>query len=232
MKIQQNAINILERTSNFLKSGVIKQQPAWYKVVGSIPPQVDLTRKAAVNQQNTTNFVSQPSTFKTRVNPRTIKNKLYRSQKLEFVEDELRALFYDQHPWERANPKLVVENANDIELFKLDWSNIRQLTKPFDGENVVQRTLYLVQNENLSILEAYDKARFEYYQVKMQLEAEDSISKEEATMYGAQFKESALEYGFQKEQEVIDQWKEEAEQQTELLQNKAAGVNNLEKDST
>ena len=65
-----------------------------------------------------------------------------------------------------------------------------QLYKPLDGESVVQRTLWLLKNnttKGLTMVEAYDKARFEFYKLRMSEEMESHVAKEESTMYGSVF---------------------------------------------
>ncbi|ODV95978.1 hypothetical protein PACTADRAFT_49403 [Pachysolen tannophilus NRRL Y-2460] len=221
MKIQTNALNVLERTSHYLKSGLLKKQPLWYKVVAAYPPQKDLTRKVKrVNEvlKNASELEpSKKALYKTRIQPNRLKNKLYQSQKLKFLEDDLRKLFYEQHPWELADPKNLIENEKIMHK-TLNWKTIRQLYVPLSGESVVQRTLYILENENLSLLNAYDKARFEYYRVKIEQESEENISKEESAMYGAVFDKSLVEFGFNKEQEIIEKWKQDAEAATQLLE--------------
>ena len=49
MKIQANAVNVLERTSNYLNSGVIKTPPAWFNVVAKNPPRKKFTREPKFN---------------------------------------------------------------------------------------------------------------------------------------------------------------------------------------
>ena len=59
MKIQTNAVNVLERTSNYLNSGVLKTPPAWFNVVAKHPPRKQFTREPVLND---------PVTGKSRVN--------------------------------------------------------------------------------------------------------------------------------------------------------------------
>lgn len=225
MKSQRNALNVLERTSHYLKAGLLTEQPAWFKVVGSYPPQKDLTKKVHPQRLKDAQRKGIPSnskaTSQTRLKAKHLSNRLYKNQKIRFLEDSLRKLFYEQHPWELADPKLLIENENLLKAGMLDWSTIRQVYKPVDGESVVQRTMYLLQNQDqnkkeLSVVEAYDMARFEYYRVKMELDMERQISLEESEMYGAVYHTSPVGFGFAKEQEVIDNWVQKADELTQV----------------
>ncbi|CCK68206.1 mitochondrial 37S ribosomal protein mS23 KNAG_0A05410 [Huiozyma naganishii CBS 8797] len=229
MKIQTNAVNILERTSAFLESGVIQKVPAWYNVVAANPPKKKFERKPI--------FVN-PSTGKARVNLKSFldskrnaheiyktrysmadkqvsHNALYRPPKLVYLEDQLRQLFYDQHPWERSRPMILIENNVTP---KFDWSRIQQLGKRLDGESVVQRALFLLEGGHCdSLSTAYDKARFEFYRIRMQQELEEQISQEEAAMYGSVYTQSAIEFGLEKEGKVIETWKRRVIKETEAM---------------
>lgn len=248
MKLQTKSLEVLERTSKFLKSGVIEQTPAWFNVVSANPPVKNLVRQPNFKYRKT--LEEQQSILDTEIEKQNKKlkdaftynedthfyktkikrqeNDIYRPIKLKFLEDELRNLFYQQHPWELADPKLLIENTGN-DAAKQDWSSIIQINKKLDGESVVQRTLYLLKEnkdllkkgakaKKLSLADAYDIARYEYYQVKMQRELEAQIAKEEAQLYGATFKPSSIEYGFNKEQQVIDQWKADAIEATKKLE--------------
>ncbi|KAK6459421.1 mitochondrial ribosome small subunit component [Scheffersomyces xylosifermentans] len=242
MKIQTKATTVLERTSHYLKVGVLKQKPAWYDVVGAYPPHTDLTKKAKVLDLQAQRPDPYTSLFGTRNNDGTIKtrpspedrlqknNSISRIPKLEFLEDELRDVFYHQHPWEFSRPKTLIENKGD-EFKECDWSHMLQFNKPLDGESVVQRTLWLLaeskkQGKPKSLFEAYDKARFEFYRLRMEEEMNSAVSKEESTMYGAVFPSSNVEWGVQKEQEFIDVWAKVAQDKTKVaMANRSRGTN-------
>ncbi|ABN68219.2 mitochondrial ribosome small subunit component [Scheffersomyces stipitis CBS 6054] len=232
MKIQSKATTVLERTSHYLKVGVLKQKPAWYDVVGAFPPHTDLTKKPKVLELKTQKPDPFTSLFGTSRNDGTVKtrasafdrlqknNSISRIPQLEFLEDELRDVFYHQHPWEFSRPKTLIENKGD-EYKDCDWSHMLQFNKPLDGESVVQRTLWLLADSKkngpkLSLFEAYDKARFEFYRLRMREEMNSSVSREESVMYGAVFPTTHLEWGVQKEQEYIDVWAKVASDKTKV----------------
>lgn len=228
MKLQTKAARVLERTSHYINRGVIRDKPAWFDAVAAVPPAFDLAKKPTnlrVNQkedpQNTL-WTRQNNIVKTRglKADRTQKNNdVSRIPKLEFLEDRLRDVFYHQHPWEFARPKTLIENKG-TDADNCDWSRMLQLSKPLDGESVVQRTLWLLQNNKegkpSTLVEAYDQARFEFYQLRMADEMESAVSREESTMFGAHFSSTNLQWGLAQEQEAIDRWVKSGDRKTKL----------------
>lgn len=225
MKIQTGAVDVVKRTSAYLKCGLLKEQPAWYDVVASAPPLTKFTREPVKRPPDGTNDKPQrhgnteqssSGLFVTRLRSRDKKiENLYRIPRLAYLEDKLRSLFYAQHPWEMSRPRILIENALDGSS---NWSSMRQLGKPLDGESVVQRTLYLLHNgEYKELPQAYERARREFYALRMQEEQEQQVAAEEAAMYGTCFHDSAIMHGLRREQRVIDQWKEQVIRETESL---------------
>lgn len=220
MKVQRGATGVLERTSHYLRSGLLQHKPAWFDVVGAHPPSINLTKKAKLfeTERQTEDpkvslFQNIDGKYKTRSNvqDRNQKNNLVsRVPKLQFLEDELRDVFYHQHPWEFSRPKVLVETLGD-DISKCDWSHMLQFNKPLDGESVVQRTLWLLAKSKAdgkpsTLLEAYDHARFEFYRLRMEEEMSSAVSREESSMYGAVFPSPHLEHGINQEQAYIDEW--------------------------
>lgn len=220
MKVQTGATGVLERTSHYLKAGLLRTKPAWFDVVGAHPPSTNLTKKPKLFETGGQKsdplesiFTKINGEYKTRssVEDRKQKNNLVsRVPKLQFLEDQLRDVFYHQHPWEFSRPKVLVETLGD-DNSKCDWSHMLQFNKPLDGESVVQRTLWLLNRskmdgKSITLFDAYDEARFEFYRLRMEEEMSSAVSREESTMYGAVFPSPHLEHGVNQEQEYIDIW--------------------------
>lgn len=228
MKLQTGAVNVLERTSAYLRSGLLKETPAWYQVVASVPPTTKFTReprflnpstgKKTIQHKDFAQNVNSKGFYKTRnssFDRKPLDSRLYKPPKLQYVEDQLRQVFYQQHPWELSRPKLLVENEINENM---DWSHMLQLGKPLDGESAVQRTMYLLQSDSgLGMTEAYDRARFEFYRLRMQEEIEKQVAQEEAEMSGSVFSSSAIDFGVEQEQKFIEVWKRRTLEETELL---------------
>ncbi|KAH3685832.1 hypothetical protein WICPIJ_003191 [Wickerhamomyces pijperi] len=231
MKPQTGAVNVLERTSHYLKSGVLRNKPVWLQAVANNPP--------------TKNFLKEPKTLKLeqsiKVDREILPNpnaplyntkskntakSLYKIPKLNYVEDELREIFYKQHPWELSRPKILLENSgNDAKT--QDWSKLTQINKQLDGESVIQRAIYLINNESKTLKEAYEQSRFEFYRLRIQQELEEQISKEENSMFGASYDVTPVEFGLAKEQEFIDKWVVDATELTKISEANKSNVGDV-----
>jgi small subunit ribosomal protein S23 len=136
-------------------------------------------------------------------------NKLFQPADIRYEEDKLRERFFSDHPWELARPRVVLER--DGEGGKgVDWSRgVQQPGRPTTGEDVVQRQLYLLQSKpELTINQAYDEARKEFYGIRRQEDIQRRISAEEAEHSGAYFGPSILQWSMQIENKQYDDWEE------------------------
>ncbi|KAK3986636.1 mitochondrial ribosomal protein S25-domain-containing protein [Cladorrhinum sp. PSN332] len=169
--------------------------PNRFKAIESIPPAEILTRPYPIQHTK----ASKPSSK----NPK----KLFRPTKIAFPEDQLRADFFRDHPWELARPKMVLELDGKDARYR-DWSTgLRQPGMKLSGESVVQRQLWLMQVGKMSRRAAYDKARKEFYDLRQSEEIENRIAIEEARMVGAYFGKTDLQVGMEMESQSYDAWK-------------------------
>ena len=181
---------MLQRAAHLLRAQRTSRdpvfEPTWFRVVANHPPTQNLARKPH-NLEKFTDKTSKESAvqqeprassghYVTRQPPRfngiyTNSRHLYRPKKITYFEDEIRKLFFEHHPWELARPKLLVE-TDGKDSTRTNWSTLDQLSKKLDGESVVQRTIYLLENEpkyakSKSWLAAYDQARLEFYRLRI-----------------------------------------------------------------
>lgn len=144
------------------------------------------------------------------------KNKIFSENQyagLGFLEDKIKTKFYDQHPWELTNPKVLIEQQNNILNLDLDWFTICPTGKQLDGDSVAQRTLYIMKNENMKLFEAYNKALLEFYEKRIEEEFETSVAIEESEMLGVLYNDYSngiIDTQYLKEQKDLMKWKEEA----------------------
>lgn len=123
-------LRVYQATSQLLSSGRIQHQPAWFATVGNIPPAQILVRTLPVDQTNS------------RARRRHTKkpSRMFAPQRIMYDEDRLRRDFFEDHPWELARPRVVLENdGKDAQRY--DWSNIRQPGKALDGERFAAKVL-------------------------------------------------------------------------------------------
>ena len=72
--------------------------------------------------------------------------------------------------------------------------------------------------------EAYDRARREFYDERLQEDTERRVAKEEAMYTGAQFGPSTMEIGMKLEDEEYARWRTWAEKEAEALEQKRAAM--------
>ncbi len=131
---------VLETVSSYLKTGLLTKEPRWLRIVGSHPPVKDLSFRPKTREfiQNDSHIskkdIKANGIYKTKVKKGANGNKnLFRPKNIVYREVDIRKLFFEQHPWELARPRIVVENSgNDTKNY--DWSRIQQFGKSLDGE--------------------------------------------------------------------------------------------------
>lgn len=221
-RIKTAAVDIVEITSGRIAAGMLSNEPIWYRAMAANMPTTTYQHKphfeklaqiAKKESEKLNEFI------RTRSKPVRVRTRhLYEPVHLKYLEDNIREIFYKQHPWELARPRIVVENSGD-DFAKQDWSKMYQSNKKLDGESVVQRCIHLLGKDHevhdqQALLEAYDKARFEFYKLRMQEDVENVTAAEEAEMFGAQFATSSMERNLFHEQKRIEDWKEKAVEMT------------------
>lgn len=88
---------------------------------------------------------------------------------------------------------------------------------------MVQRQLWLLNNvPDITKTEAYDIARREFYRLRLQEDIERRVAAEEAEATGAEFQPRMLDLGMELENEEFERWKEWAQMEAQLLNQKAA----------
>ncbi|PSK34946.1 37S ribosomal protein S25, mitochondrial [Elsinoe australis] len=132
---------------------------------------------------------------------------MFQPVKIDYPEDKLREEFFGDHPWELARPRTILEDDGK-DYQRQNWNRLEAPGRPLNGESVVQRQVWLMENEGLTKLEAYDKARKEFYKIREQQDIDRRIAKEEAQYVGAHFGKSALDMGMELEDREFESWKE------------------------
>ncbi|CZT06276.1 hypothetical protein WAI453_006287 [Rhynchosporium graminicola] len=206
-RVYQTAHHLLETAS-------ISQPPPWFTTIGAIPPSEILTRTQPMQHRDVprrSSKIRKPS-------------KMFRPQNIVYEEDKLRMEFYSDHPWELARPRIVLEeDGKDGQ--RCDWSRIEQPGRQLNGESVIQRQLWLINNApGMTNNQAYDIARKEFYALRHEEELERKVQREEALWTGAYFGKGPVEVGMELEDKAYESWKKwaETEVQTMAIQRDAA----------
>ncbi|KAI8692606.1 hypothetical protein LRP88_07533 [Fusarium phalaenopsidis] len=176
--------------------------PPWYNIMQTVPPSETLVRTIPPRHRAP--------------NPRATKPKnIFRPQRIRYLEDALRTTFYKDHPWELARPRIIMElDGKDYQ--HCDWSKgLKQPGIPLTGECVVQRQMWLMENENVSERKAYDVTRREFYRLRQEEEIEKRVAVEEARHVGAYFGKTRIDVSHGLEDREFENWKLWAGKETE-----------------
>jgi small subunit ribosomal protein S23 len=77
---------------------------------------------------------------------------------------------------------------------------------------------------HITKLQAYDQARKEFYDLRLQEDIERRVAKEEAMSTGAYFGPSRIEIGMGLEDKEFERWKEWASKEVEVLEQRLAAL--------
>ncbi|KAG9240965.1 mitochondrial ribosomal protein S25 [Calycina marina] len=203
---------VYQIVTQILESRGMPQPPPWYKTIESIPPAAILTRTQPVQHREL------------RKSKKRKPSRMFHPQPIEYEEDKLRRDFFRDHPWELARPRIVLEN-DGRDGQKVDWSRgIQQPGRQLSGESVVQRQLWLMNEQGMPNSQAYDMARKEFYHLRHQEDVERRVAREEAEWVGADFAKGALEVSMELEDKSYESWKSWAEKEVEVLNRQRDGA--------
>ncbi|KAI6781584.1 uncharacterized protein J7T54_005295 [Emericellopsis cladophorae] len=202
---QLRPANVWRAKNDLLKTNLLSTdkgaaRPPWYDVLRSTPPSETLVRTVRPRH----------------VVDSTSNKQYYKPQEIVYPEDALRRLFYKDHPWELARPRMIVElDGKDYQ--KTDWSKgLRQPGIPLSGESVVQRMLYRMDVEGMTQEKAYDVTRREFYRLRQEEEIARRVTLEEARHVGAYFGLDRRDIAMKLENNEFENWKVWAAKQAEL----------------
>lgn len=215
-RLNLTAFNVRRTALAKFKSNQIANQPVWADIIQEVPPAQILVRQQPVKHPltkirtrslpggKTEQYVQLPE-------PRRVRSakarNVFQPRQLRYEEDSLRKTFFSDHPWELARPRVIVETSGDQHT-AADWSKgLVQPGIPLSGECVVQRQLWLLQNiPDITVPQAYDIARKEFYTLRRREERRDRIAAEEARHMGAKFGKSANQISMGIENAAYNEW--------------------------
>lgn len=215
-RINLTALRVRTQALANVETRKTKTRPIWVDIAADVPPAQVMTRQQPIRHELTRTRTKQLPNGKlvqtTEVTiakkPRSYRpSKMFMPMPVRYEEDALRARFFADHPWELARPRVVLETDGDQHR-DADWSTgLLQPGIPLSGESVVQRQLYFLHAiPNITVAEAYDKARREFYVLRRQEDLRRRIAAEEAEATGAIFSPNALVWGMQNESKMYDDW--------------------------
>ncbi|SMQ55952.1 unnamed protein product [Zymoseptoria tritici ST99CH_3D7] len=214
------AQNVHKTASQLLAAKRLQAPPPWHSIIATYPPSDRLVRTPKQRPQK----------------PGKRASRLFQPLNVKYEEDRLRWEYFNDHPWELARPRVMLEEdgrdhekwdwslpldyalrrpppgAKDAMGRQLDneWDNkfATQSGRPLNGEAVVQRQQHLMKAESLPAAKAYDRARKELYRARHFREVQQRVAREEALAQGAYFGPGPLQIGMQIEDKMYENWKE------------------------
>jgi len=118
---------VTQELNHTILGGKTIPTPPWYNIIQSVPPAETLVRNVTPRLQKGSRKQTKPK-------------KLFRPQRITYVEDTLRSTFYRDHPWELARPRVILESDGKDYQY-CDWSKgLRQPNIPLSGEWQVLRS--------------------------------------------------------------------------------------------
>ncbi|KAI7322771.1 ATP-dependent DNA helicase, partial [Hortaea werneckii] len=231
-----------QKATQLLSSKRLPNPPPWYHISSTVPPSSRLDRPPLQRSQIPGH--KPPGGKK--------KSKLFKPLQLKYEEDRLRWEYFNDHPWELARPRVVLENdgrdaerwdwsvpldhalnrprAGDVNALgrrtDAEWDRVRrtQAGRPINGEAVVQRQSYLMSHDGLTTALAYDIARKEFYRYRHYLETSTRVAREEALAVGAFFGPGPVEIGMHLENQAYEGWKVWAEKEVAAMKQMAGAA--------
>ncbi|KAJ1662590.1 mitochondrial ribosomal small subunit component [Coemansia sp. RSA 1813] len=201
---------IKQAYEQLLQADLRDKVPAWLSAMRSVPPSDSLTRtpshlstsgkldfegKHAASENRQSAGISSRVKIERQLPQGCVTNRHTKSflrtrnarpLKIVFPEDELRREFYNNHPFEKFRPRIVMETDGKNNQ---DWSQLSKSTSHVVGESVVRYQYYLMQTKGMSKQDAYALATSEFYKVRAREEMETRIARQEAMFYGARMLE-------------------------------------------
>lgn len=110
-----------EEINAAILGGKRAQRPPWLEVLYKCPPSETVVRTVSHGHRAPKKKAAKP-------------RNLYRPQPISYPEDKLRQIFFKDHPWELARPRVLIESDGKDYQF-VDWSKgLRQPGVPLTGE--------------------------------------------------------------------------------------------------
>ena len=186
----------MKNITALLNAKLLRRPPAWLPAMTVHPPTSTpvLSHSPTAALLTSQHLVNKREQLKqrTRHEKKRIKAKdAPKAPKINFPEDKIRLRFFREFPLEAIRHPINLKQqllsfASATE--NIVWDHIlADGTDPqrVNGENVVQRWLYLTEIEHMESEEAYHHACNEYFMIRQKADAEKCVSEMELQCYSA-----------------------------------------------
>lgn len=193
------ATQVSQLISRQLRGGLLKSSPVAFQTLVNHPP-TPLPSRAPVQRSAldtpssrglSWNFEDELDGNTKRFDTRTERRKGPKlgPQPIVYLEDRVRERFYNDHPWETLNPKMLVEGETivDRSLSDINATDLTAWGRNPGPEDVVACVVHLHRHHGLSLSQAYHNTLSTYYALRAEHEHASRIALFEAKAYGATF---------------------------------------------
>ena len=156
-KFKLTALNVRQAALAQKQSGKFERTPCWTDVIADIPPASVHVRNRPVQHPITQQRVKTRTDesgnsrhevvveqLPSRKRPPKKGSRMFKPLEIRYEEDELRKEFFQDHPWELARPRVVLE-SDGRDHTRSDWSKLHQKGRRLDGERCVGLILYPIR---------------------------------------------------------------------------------------
>lgn len=153
------ALNVRKNALAQKQAGKFSRVPCWAGIVADVPPASVHVRNRPlqhpVSQQRVKTIADKSGNprpqvvveqLPSRKRPPKKGSRMFKPLEIHYEEDQLRKEFFQDHPWELARPRVVLE-SDGRDHTRSDWSQLQQKGKGLDGERCV--TAILCHNMSL-----------------------------------------------------------------------------------
>ena len=193
------ATQVSQLISRQLRGGLLKSSPVAFQTLINHPP-TPLPSRAPVqrsildtpsSQGLSWNFEDELGTNSQDFNKKTGRRKGPKlgPQPIVYLEDRVRERFYNDHPWETLNPKMLVEGERivDRSVPDINATDLMAWGRNPGPEDVIACVVHLHRQHGLSLSQAYHNTLSTYYALRAEHEHASRIAIFEAKAYGASF---------------------------------------------
>ncbi|PWN31472.1 uncharacterized protein FA14DRAFT_162727 [Meira miltonrushii] len=193
------ATQVGQLISRQLRGGLLKSSPVAFQTLVNHPP-TPLPSRAPVQRSAldtpssrglSWNFEDELDGKKKKFDSRTERRKGPKlgPQPIVYLEDRVRERFYNDHPWETLNPKMLVEGETivDRSVPDINATDLTAWGRNPGPEDVVACVVHLHRQHGLSLSQAYHNTLSTYYALRAEHEHASRIAIFEAKAYGARF---------------------------------------------
>ncbi|TCD60048.1 mitochondrial ribosomal small subunit component [Steccherinum ochraceum] len=199
-----------KQASRFLRSNLLKEEPAWYQAVLENPP-LPLPPRAPANRSR----YDVPRHIASSSADPTISSSISRRPlPVSYLEDTLRRQFFKDHPFEAFRPVSLVEAGriqDEHPIRGKQWKRLRQRGINPSAEDTIRYAATLHEHHKYPLTQAYSAAVAQFRSLRAERDIATNTARLEAEVIGIPFGPTLVEQTFALEEKQLDTWEKKDE---------------------